>query len=85
MILSKYYHSLFTLKKYLIFFANPKENSQNILEFILDRMSSSQRAPETDDKHAMLLAAQKKDVLTLTSLLQKGVFPNICDVIKERE
>ena len=42
-------------------------------------MASNMRKANTDDERALLTAARKKDVKTLTSLLQKGVCPNVYD------
>ena len=42
-------------------------------------MASNTREANTDDERALLKAAEKKDVKTLTSLLEKGVCPIIYD------
>ena len=41
-------------------------------------MASNTRKANTDDERALLTAA-RKDVETLTSLLEKGVCPNVYD------
>ena len=43
-------------------------------------MASNAREAITSDEKALLMAAREKDVKTLTSLLQKGVCPNVNDV-----
>ena len=43
-------------------------------------MASTVREANTDDERALYTAAAMKDAKTLTSLLEKGVCPNICDV-----
>ena len=51
-------------------------------------MASNTREANTHDERALLTAAEKKDVKTLTSLLQKGVCPNVngvCRHEKKRE
>ena len=40
-------------------------------------MASYTREANTDDERALWMAALRKDVKTLTSLLQKGVCPNV--------
>ena len=40
-------------------------------------MASNTREANTDNERALLTSAWKKDVETLTSLLQKGVCPNV--------
>ena len=40
-------------------------------------MASHTREANTDDERALWMAALRKDVKTLTSLLQKGVCPNV--------
>ena len=40
-------------------------------------MASNTREANTHDERALLTAAREKDVKTLTSLLQKGVCPNV--------
>ena len=49
-------------------------------------MASNTREANTDDERALFMAARRKDVETLTSLLQKDVCPNVyvC-CIKRRE
>ena len=42
-------------------------------------MASKTRMANTDDERALCTAAAMKDVKTLTSLLQKGVCPNVHD------
>ena len=42
-------------------------------------MASNTREANIDDERALLTAAGEKDVKTLTSLLQKGVCPNVYD------
>ena len=46
---------------------------------LLRAMASNTREANTDDERALCTAAEKKDVMTLTSLLQKGVCPNVYD------
>ena len=46
-------------------------------------MALNTREANTDDERALCTAANKKDVKTLTSLLQKGVCPNVW--VKKRE
>ena len=52
-------------------------------------MASNAREANTDDERALVTAAEKKDVETLTSLLQKGVcnnvYDNVCGHEKKRE
>ena len=50
-------------------------------------MASNTRESNTDDERTLWTAAVEKDVETLTSLLQKGVCPNVhvCRHEKKRE
>ena len=43
-------------------------------------MASDVRKTQTKDERALLKASKEKDVERLTSLLQKGVCPNVYDV-----
>ena len=42
-------------------------------------MASYSREANTDDERALLTAAEKKNVEILTSLLEKGMCPNVYD------
>ena len=42
-------------------------------------MASNTRKANTDDERALCTAAREKDAKTLTSLLEKGVCPNVYD------
>ena len=43
------------------------------------------RKVSTDDEEALFKAAEEGDVRTLTSLLQKGVCPNVHDRVMSRK
>ena len=46
---------------------------------LVQAMVSNTREANTCNERALLAAAKKEDVETLTSLLQKGVCPNVFD------
>ena len=48
-------------------------------------MASNTRMANTVNERALRTAAEKKDVKTLTSLLRKGVFPNVHDNVCRHE
>ena len=48
-------------------------------------MASNTREANTVDEWALLTTARQKDVETLTSLLEKGVCPNVYDVIRHEK
>ena len=50
-----------------------------IIKITSRAMASNGRVANTDDEKALFTAAIRKDVETLTSLLQKGVYPNVYD------
>ena len=48
-------------------------------------MASNTREANTDDERALCTAAMNEDVETLTSLLQKGVCPNVHVCLHEKK
>ena len=46
---------------------------------LVQAMASNMRKANTDNERTLLMAAREMDVKTLTSLLQKGVCPNVYD------
>ena len=77
-IFIEFFHS----QKFLLkekFLPHPHKAATHNACALVRAMASNTRMANTDDERALLTAADKKDVKTLTSLLQKGVCPNVHD------
>ena len=73
----------FSFPKYLFkenFLPHPHKAATHNACALVRTMASNTREANTDDERALCTAAGEKDVETLTSLLQKGVCPNVSDV-----